>query len=141
MYQLVSIFRAADMMLSSRYHAIVTSMATGVPSAGITFDERIANLMKERGHEHLLMRVDDPDLEERAEAALFELNNNPEPISEGATQTVARNLQVMSTMGHKLLNYVVQRHPQFEPKRQFRSWEDYLPPMGPELHSLLEQHV
>ena len=141
MYQLVSIFRAADMLLSSRYHAIVTSMATGVPSAGITFDERIANLMKERGHEHLLMRVDDPDLEERAEAALFELNKNPELISEGATQTVARNLQVMSTMGHKLLDYVIQRHPQFEPKQQFRSWEDYLPPMGPELHSLLEQHA
>ena len=56
MYQLVSILRACDRILSSRYHAIVTSMPAGVPSAGVTMDERIRNLMRERGHEHLLMR-------------------------------------------------------------------------------------
>ena len=33
------------------------------PSAGITMDERIHNLMVDRGHEHLLLTVDDPDLE------------------------------------------------------------------------------
>jgi len=26
-------------------------------------DERIRNLLRERGHEHLLLTVDDPDLE------------------------------------------------------------------------------
>ncbi len=35
-----------------------------VPSAGVTMDERIRNLMQERGHNHLLMNVDDPDLGE-----------------------------------------------------------------------------
>ncbi len=65
MYQLVSILRAADRILSSRYHAIVTSMPAGVPSAGVTMDERIRNLMRERGHEHLLMRVDEPDLADK----------------------------------------------------------------------------
>ena len=63
MYEIVSILRACDRMLSSRFHAIVTSMPAGVPSAGVTMDERIRNLMRERGHEHLLMRVDEPDLE------------------------------------------------------------------------------
>ncbi len=63
MYEMVSILRACDRMLSSRYHAIVTSMPAGVPSAGVTMDERIRNLMRERGHEHLLMRVDDPGLD------------------------------------------------------------------------------
>ena len=28
-------------------------------------DERIRNLMRERGHEHLLMHVDDPELEDK----------------------------------------------------------------------------
>ena len=49
-------------MLSSRFHAIVTSMPGRVPSAGVTMDERIRNLMRERGHDHLLMRVEETDL-------------------------------------------------------------------------------
>jgi len=49
---------------------IVTSMPALVPSAGITMDERIRNLMNERGHPELLMNVDDPDLEARTLTAL-----------------------------------------------------------------------
>ena len=56
MYEIVSVLRSCDRMLSSRYHAIVTSMPGGVLSAGVTMDERIRNLMRERGHEYLLMR-------------------------------------------------------------------------------------
>ena len=73
MYELVSILRACHMMVSSRYHGIVTSMPALVPSAGITMDERIRNLMRERGHQDLLMNVDDPDLEPRLLAALEKL--------------------------------------------------------------------
>jgi polysaccharide pyruvyl transferase WcaK-like protein len=57
MYQLVSILRACRMMVSSRYHGIVTSMPALVASAGITMDERIRNLMNDRGHQELLMNV------------------------------------------------------------------------------------
>src|SRR6202142_2175029 len=74
MYEIVSILRACHRMLSSRYHAIVTSMPAGVPSAGVTMDERIRNLMRERGHEHLFTSVDDPDLAERIAAALDALD-------------------------------------------------------------------
>ena len=70
MYELVSILRSCHMMASSRYHGIVTSMPALVPSAGITMDERIRNLMRERGHQELLMTVDDPDLEPKLLAAL-----------------------------------------------------------------------
>ncbi len=73
MYELVSILRACHMMVSSRYHGIVTSMPGLVPSAGITMDERIRNLMRERGHQDLLMNVDDPDLEPKLLAALEKL--------------------------------------------------------------------
>ncbi len=65
MYELVSVLRCCSLMVSSRYHAMVTSMPGLVPSAGITMDERIRNLMRERGHEDLLMTVDDPDLESK----------------------------------------------------------------------------
>lgn len=140
MYQLVSIFRAADLMLSSRYHAIVTSMPGKVASAGVTMDERIANLMKDRGHENLLMRVDDPDLESRIGLALDHLNQHTEWVGEVASKTVAKHLHIMSHMGQRLVQYVGEKYPQFEIKKRFNSWEDYLPPMGHELHALLEEH-
>src|SRR6266446_5028682 len=63
MFQLVSILRAGSYMVSSRYHGIVTCMPSLVASAGVTMDERIRNLMRERGHEHLVVAVDDADLE------------------------------------------------------------------------------
>ena len=62
MYQLVSILRNCHLLVSSRYHGIVTSMPTLVASAGVTMDERIRNLMRERGQTDLLLEVDDPDL-------------------------------------------------------------------------------
>ena len=63
MFELVSILRVCSYMVASRYHGIVTCMPALVASAGVTMDERIRNLMRERGHEHLFLTVDDPDLE------------------------------------------------------------------------------
>ena len=69
-----------------------------VPSAGITMDERIRNLMNERGHQELLMHVDDPDLEARTLAAL-EILDAKVGESRGHGRTVARNLKLMARMG------------------------------------------
>src|ERR1700751_245286 len=88
MYQLVSILRACHMMASSRYHGIVTSMPSLVPSCGITMDERLRNLMRERGHEDLLMNVDDAHLEPKLLAALEELATEGERIADGIGRTV-----------------------------------------------------
>ena len=44
MYEMVSILRACEMMVSSRYHGMVTAMPGLVPSAGVTMDERIQNM-------------------------------------------------------------------------------------------------
>ena len=85
MYELVSILRACHMMASSRYHGIVTSMPALVPSAGITMDERIRNLMRERGHQELLMTVDDPDLEPKLLAALETLGDRKASASPTAS--------------------------------------------------------
>jgi len=141
MYQLVSLFRAADMMLSSRFHAIVTSMAGRVASAGITFDERIANLMRDRGDEHLFCHVDDPELQGRIEVILDHPADNTEQVVESANRTVARHLRIQSDMGRRLVSYVNERHPEWDSPRQRESWEDHLPPLGPELHELLEDYA
>ena len=140
MYQLVSILRACRMMVSSRYHGIVTSMPALVPSAGITMDERIRNLMNERGHAELLMNVDDPDLEARTLAALEILERDGERIADGIARTVVRNLKLMARMGVYFEEEVQRRYPEFPTRRGEWGWEDYLPPMEAGLRELVEAY-
>jgi polysaccharide pyruvyl transferase WcaK-like protein len=137
-YELVSILRVCQMMVSSRYHGIVTSMPGLVASAGITMDERIRNLMRERGHQELLMNVDDPDLEPRLLAAMEKLYRDREIIAAGIGRTVVRNLKVMARMGVYFEEEVRKRYPEFPTRTGEWSWEDYLPPMSPGLQGLIE---
>ena len=137
MWELVSILRACHMMVSSRYHGIVTSMPGLVPSAGITMDERIRNLMTERGHTDLLMNVDDPDLEIRLRSVLDRLYREGESVSSGIRTTVVRNLKVMARMGVYFEEEVQRRYPEFPVRRGELSWEDYLPPLGANLRDLM----
>jgi polysaccharide pyruvyl transferase WcaK-like protein len=140
MYQLVSILRACRMMVSSRYHGIVTSMPALVASAGITMDERIRNLMNERGHQELLMNVDDPDLEARTLAALEILDRDGERIADGIARTVVRNLKLMARMGVYFEEEVQRRYPEFPTRRGEWSWEDYLPTMSEGLKQLVSAY-
>jgi len=139
-YELVSILRACHMMASSRYHGIVTSMPGLVPSAGITMDERIRNLMRERGHENLLMNVDDADLEPKLLAALEHLATHGEAIADGIARTVVRNLRLMARMGVYFEEEVQRRYPDFPTRKGEWRWEDYLPPMSPALHGMVEAY-
>jgi polysaccharide pyruvyl transferase WcaK-like protein len=140
MYQMVSILRAGHMMASSRFHGIVTSMPALVRSAGITMDERIRNLMRERGHEDLLMNVDDADLEAKLLIALEKLASEGERIADGIGRTVVRNLKTMARMGVYFEEEVQRRYPEFPTRRGEWSWEDYLPPMSASLRSLVEAY-
>jgi polysaccharide pyruvyl transferase WcaK-like protein len=137
MYELVSILCSCHMMASSRYHGIVTSMPSLVPSAGITMDERIRNLMRERGHQELLMTVDDLDLEPKLLAALNVLASEGERISDGIARTVVKNLKVMAQMGVFFEEEVQRRYPEFPTRTGEWSWEDYLPPMNESLRQLV----
>ena len=137
MYELVSILRSCHMMASSRYHGIVTSMPALVPSAGITMDERIRNLMRERGHPELLMTVEDPDLESKLLSALNVLATDGERISDGVARTVVKNLKVMAQMGVFFEEEVQRRYPEFPTRTGEWNWDDYLPPMNDSLRQLV----
>ena len=139
-YQLVSILRAARLMVSSRYHAVLTSMPALVPSAGVTMDERIRNLMRERGQMDLLATVDDPELESKILAMLEKLMREGDAIAGGIGRTVVRNLKVMARMGVRFEEHVLQRYPEFPVRRGPLSWEDYLPPLSSGLRKLVEAH-
>ena len=136
MFQIVSILRQCSYMVSSRYHGIVTCMPSLVASAGITMDERIRNLMRERGHEHLLLTVEDPDLDEKLLSVMEALVSQADAVREGIGRTVVRNLKVMARMGTYLEDAISRAYPEFPLRAGVLSWEDYLPPLSKELREL-----
>ena len=138
MFELVSVLRQCSYMVSSRYHAIVTSMPAQVASAGVTMDERIRNLMRERGHEHLCLTVDDPNLEQKMLAMMETLVSERDSVREGIGQTVVRNLKMMARMGTFLEDAVRRAYPQFPLRSGVLTWQDYLPPLSQNLHRLLD---
>jgi polysaccharide pyruvyl transferase WcaK-like protein len=140
MYQLVSILRQASYMVSSRYHGIVTSMPSLVASAGVTMDERIRNLMRERGHSHLCATVDDPDLGPKMLQMMQTLVAESESIRQGIGDTVARNLKVMARMGVIFEDLMRRQYPEFPLRGGVRSWEEYLPPLSENLVRLAEKY-
>jgi polysaccharide pyruvyl transferase WcaK-like protein len=140
MFQLVSILRECTYMVSSRYHGIVTCMPGMVASAGVTMDERIRNLMRERGHQHLLLNVDDPDLEPKLLQVMEKLVTEADSVREGIGQTVVRNLKVMARMGTFLEDAMRRTYPEFPLRSGVLSWEDYLPPLSNNLRQLAERY-
>ena len=140
MYQLVGILRCCHLMVSSRYHGIVTSMPALVPSVGVTMDERIRNLMCERGHDHLLLDVDDADLESKLLVALDTLCRERDAIRDAIGRTVVKNLKAMARMGVYFERHLQQHYPEFPVRSGLLSWEDYLPPLSPTLRKLVESY-
>lgn len=140
MYQLVSVLRACHLMVSSRFHGIVTCMPSMVASAGVTMDERIRNLMNERGQPDLLLTVDDPDLEEKLIVILRKLQREQERIRAGIGKTVAKNLKMMARMGIYFEEHVQRRYPEFPIRQGVHHWEEYLPPLSQNLKGLLEKY-
>jgi polysaccharide pyruvyl transferase WcaK-like protein len=140
MFELVSILRACTYMVSSRYHGIVTCMPAGVVSAGVTMDERIRNLMRERGHQHLVLTVDDPDLGPKLLEVMERLVLEPDAIRDSIGRTVVANLKAMSRMAGFFEDEVRKTYPEFPLRRGVMSWEDNLPPLSDHLRKLVETY-
>jgi polysaccharide pyruvyl transferase WcaK-like protein len=140
MFQLVSILRACTYMVSSRYHGIVTSMPAGVVSAGVTMDERIRNLMRERGHQQLLLTVEDLDLGPKLLQVMERLVADADSIRESIGRSVVCNLKGMARMAAFLEEEVRKTYPEFPLRKGVLSWEDNLPPLPEELTKLAEEY-
>jgi len=140
MFELVSILRACTYMVSSRYHGIVTCMPAGVVSAGVTMDERIRNLMRERGHQHLLLNVDDPDLGPKLLDVMEKLVVEADSIRDSIGRTVVSNLKAMSRMAIFFEDELRKTYPEFPLRQGVLSWEDNLPPFSDNLRKLVEEY-
>jgi len=140
MYEMVSMLRTCHMLLSSRYHAIVCSMPGLVASAGITMDERIANLMDDRGTPELALRVDQPALGRAVHTTLTKLHDDAEPLRAGIAETVVENLERMGRMGQVFVDHLRERHPGFPLQEELGLHGDpwaHLPPLSEALHRLI----
>jgi polysaccharide pyruvyl transferase WcaK-like protein len=140
MYELVSIARTGRLMVSSRYHGIVTTMPALVASAGVTMDERIRNLMRQRGQPHLSLEVDDPELEAKLLLTLETLGRDAEAIRDGIGRTVVAHLKEMARMGVFFEEHVRRRYPEFPARTGVHDWQEYLPPLGAGLEALVERY-
>jgi len=141
MYDFVSVLRQASLMVSSRYHAIVYTMAAGVPSVGVTMDERIHNLLNDRGHQELLMRVDSDNLGDRVLTAMRTAHDERERISQEVRAFVPGQIRMMGQMGMDFEDEVLRVYPDFPRRDVPRSWEHYVPELSPLLTKLVETHA
>jgi polysaccharide pyruvyl transferase WcaK-like protein len=142
MYDMVAVLRRCAMVASSRYHALVTSMPAGVPSVGITMDERIANLMMDRGTPELALQVSDPDLADGLHEALVRLLDEPMAVRRGIERCVVAHLERLGTMGGILVDRVRAAHPELPLSPELGEhgdpW-DHLPPMSASLTALVKR--
>lgn len=144
MYQMIGVLRASSAVLSSRYHALVCSMPALVPSAGITMDERIRNLMADRGTPELALECDDPDLAAQITERLEILHHEADRIADGMGRCVVRNLVRMGEMGQAFVDHTRERHPEFPFDPSLGAHGDpwaHLPRLSAEAESLAEQYA
>lgn len=137
MYDMVSILRCSSMLVTSRFHAIVCSMPGLVPSAGITMDERIRNILNERGHQHLLLTVDEPELESKLGDILETLYNDSDKISHEIGKIIPKQLRLMGEMGMAFEDEVRRLYPEFPFKQRNRVWSEYIPSVDPNIEKLM----
>ncbi|MBX2800141.1 MAG: polysaccharide pyruvyl transferase family protein [Myxococcales bacterium] len=143
MYRMVAVLRASAMVLSSRYHAIVCSMPARVPSAGVTMDERIRNLMADRRSPELALEVDDPHLAESVTRVLHTLNREAERVADGIGRCVVDNLVRMGCMGQVFVDHLRELHPDLPLRpdlgRSGDPWA-HLPTLSAETERLAERY-
>ena len=143
MFVMVSVLRRCQLLLSSRYHAIVCSMPGLVPSAGVTMDERITNLMDDRGTPELALRVDQPALGKAVHQTLLRLHHDGDALRDGIGRTVVVNLERMGRMGQVFVDHLRARHPELPLRPELGMagdpW-DHLPPLAAELQDLVDRY-
>jgi polysaccharide pyruvyl transferase WcaK-like protein len=137
MREIVAVLRACHSIVSSRFHAVVTSMPALVPSAGITMDERLRNLFADRGQTDLCLEADDANLESNLRDTLEVLDKDGDALRPDIGRAVARNLRRMARMGFFLEREVARRYPDFPVRSGVVAWRDYLPPLSTTLEQVL----
>ncbi|MFT7621631.1 MAG: polysaccharide pyruvyl transferase WcaK-like protein [Myxococcota bacterium] len=138
MYELVSVLRNCSMMVSSRFHAIVTSMPGLVASGGVTMDERIRNLMADRNHPDLFLEVDEDNLADKLVVLMERLYTDREQIGRDIARVIPQQLELMGQMGIDFADEVRRVYPDFPLPDRPRTREAHLPPLPSAVQTLMD---
>ncbi|MCA9651812.1 MAG: hypothetical protein KC501_17995, partial [Myxococcales bacterium] len=109
-------------------------------SAGVTMDERIRNLMNDRGHPELFLEVDDEDLGEKTLEILLRLERDQERIREDIGRVIPQQLALMGQMGIDFMDELTRVYPELPRRDLPRTWEAHLPSLSPSLQGLMEKY-
>lgn len=139
MYDMVSVLRNGSYMISSRFHAVVTSMPGLVAPIGVTMDERIRNVMTDAGLKDLVFEVDEVDLASKLEYAVSRVVEEKDRIRRDISTFIPKQLELMGNMGKDFLDEVCRVYPEFPRNPKLATWKDYLPPLSPEVAKLMQR--
>ena len=129
--QTVGLLRAADLMVSSRFHALVGAMPGLRPAIGVATDERIRNLLDPAR----VVGANAPDLAKDLVAAADELN--AKAIEAASRATVADALRGIGAMGEAFVAEMTRVLPDFPLPAIAPGWRAHLPALTPEIEALL----
>jgi len=136
--QLVALLRKSTVLVSSRFHAIVCAMPAAIPIIGISYDERIENLLAEGGSPELILRADDCDLTERLLQTLGNLDS--EKAADCAERITSENLRRLGDMTRDFADEVLRFGLSHEHPALGHGWEAHLPRLSKPLLDVLERH-
>ena len=135
---IVSVIRCSHIVISSRYHAIVTSMSGMIPTIGISIDERIENLYAECGIQGCLIKASNKALSSELLTTLHNVHKNHDKYSSKLPTIVAQQLIRMSKMGQILYKEITSRYSDIDPIID-NDVESFLPELSPSLRLLLQE--
>jgi len=134
---IVAALRCSDLLISSRFHALVAAMPAGVPSVGIAMDERIRNLLEASSQTDRLVSASDPDLGKKLLDAVRRLDRAE--VASAARRTLARSLRETGEMGMQFVAEVGRRLPAFPLLGRGTNWQAHVAPLPPELDAFLSE--
>jgi polysaccharide pyruvyl transferase WcaK-like protein len=139
-YQMTALLHALSMLVTSRYHARVLSMAGGVPSLAVSMDERLCNIFRESGHlEDYYLSTDDPALGEKLPGVMEKLWQHRQLVGLEVRQSLPRYLRTMAEMGKFFRGWVERSFPGIDLAPPPAEWTGWLPKLHPGLEATLRE--
>jgi polysaccharide pyruvyl transferase WcaK-like protein len=131
----VSALRCSDLLISSRFHALVSAMPAGVPSIGIAMDERIRNLFVAAGQVDRFIPAEAPDLGERLLDAARRLDRLE--VERASRQTVGKAIRATGDMGRQFLEEFRRMLPDFPLPDHTPGWQAHVAPLPVDVEAFL----
>jgi polysaccharide pyruvyl transferase WcaK-like protein len=137
----VAILRRSDLVISSRYHAILTAIPGLTPAIGVFHDERISNLLGELGRPDLGIPVGASDLADQVTAAIAAATADPDGLRQAQGRLVAEQVRRIGDSGRQAAAEVSRVYPGFHAPDTTSGWDRFVPPVDAVVEEFLERYA